>query len=98
MVCLNSAKSFASPGFLWIGHGKLTTPLQLLGAQIFIDPNSAGVLVPVVPGPNRLTRVPLGIPMNAPVGAKVHCQFAFAESSCNVPLFTSSGFTLEIQP
>ncbi|MCA8957924.1 MAG: LamG domain-containing protein [Planctomycetes bacterium] len=95
ITCVNSG--VGGPSFLWLGVGALSTPIPLLGANLWVDSSKPGLLFAIAANASGLVQIPLAIPASTPTNVSMHGQFAFAETSCNVPLFTSQGLTITTQ-
>lgn len=86
-------------GVFWLGSNSLSTPIRLLGVDLWIDPTTPGVQVPVPGGPLGYARIPLPIPN---VGALRNRQLMFqtiwTEPGCATLLFAADGGVFQIAP
>ncbi|MCA8954498.1 MAG: LamG domain-containing protein [Planctomycetes bacterium] len=100
LTCLRAADTSAQGaiGLLWLGLGRLSAPIKVDGADVWVNPAVPGFLVGIAGNANGLTNLGAPIPASTPVNAKVYFQFFFHHPSCaSVPLFASEGLELVVQ-
>lgn len=86
-------------GILWLGTRNLSSPLRLLGVDLWVDPTSPNVQVPIPPGPLAFSRAPLPIPANNSLrNTLLVTQTIWAEPACATTLFASDGLGFVITP
>ena len=86
-------------GILWLGTLALTTPINFLGVNFWIDPTAPNVQVSVPGGPLGYARIPLPIPNNRFLANRqLVLQTIWTQPGCAVPLFASDGLAFIIVP
>lgn len=84
-------------GILWLATRSLSSPINLFGVNLWLDPTAPNVMVAVPGGPLGYARVPLPIPNNTfLVNRQLMLQTVWAEPGCAVPLFASDGLAFAI--
>ncbi len=85
-------------GILLVGYGALGSPITILGADVWVD-LSAGFVVGVPGGTLGASRIPIPIPQDATIaGAQLFFQFAWLDTMCAAPLWSSDGLQVVVLP
>lgn len=81
--------------FVLLALGKLTTPIIIGTAKVYVDPTFS-LLLPGVITYDRYTRLPLGIPNNSGLpGVSIYAQMAFAQASCAIQPYASDAIEIK---
>lgn len=96
ITCVHAGTGAGTVGFFWLGVARFTTPVQIAGADLWVN-TTAGLLLPRVGDANRLIKVVAPLPGTLTTGTTVYGQFFFTETGCSVPVFASEGLKIEIQ-
>lgn len=84
-------------GVLWFGTRNLTSPINVLGIDLWLDPGQPNVLVSIPGGPLGYVRVPMPIPnLRYLASQSFYAQTIWAQAGCAVPIFSSTPLTFSI--
>lgn len=89
--------TISGAGVFWLGTANLTTPINLLGASLWLNPARPNVIVSIRGGPIGFARIPLPIPnVRSLANAPLYAQTVWSEVGCTVPLFASDALQFNV--